>query len=300
MLTLISSSLLLQVLSAFATRGDVSPSRSMAGPAVWSCGLQASARAEPSSTTAVGYGDGGWVSAGGWSPEDLSFPLASVRVGVCTRTCSQNKSVPVWEISVKSVFCKSWPGSCFHITNQKQLAVFFGASAFPNQCTALSLPLEKGREGCAPEPFLRKASPWRCISILSRFGGAGHPMTVWAMCDCSSKGRRKPCWGMGTNLQKSFSSPDAYKKGTSTDTLDLAVSLPLYKPYLLQPSRNLEQRGFFRFFFFFLPKSAWSPEAENPVLTSASSSCSPMLGVSLIHYPWWGGKLLIAVSCKHP
>lgn len=68
-----------------------------------------------------------------------------MRVGVCTRTDSQDKSVPVWEISVKSVFCKSWPGSCFHITNQKQLDVFLGASAFPDHCTAVSLPLEKGR-----------------------------------------------------------------------------------------------------------------------------------------------------------
>lgn len=74
---------------------------------------------------AVGDGDGGWVRAGGCSPEEPSSPLASVRVGVCTCTDSQNKPVPVWEISVKSVFCKSWPGSCFHITNQKQLDFFF-------------------------------------------------------------------------------------------------------------------------------------------------------------------------------
>lgn len=91
------------------------------------------------------------MRAGGCSPEEPSSPLASVRVGVCTRTDSQNKSVPVWEISVKSVFCKSWPGSCFHITNQKQLVFFFfflGASAFPNHCMAVSVSIEKGRMCC--------------------------------------------------------------------------------------------------------------------------------------------------------
>lgn len=153
--------LLFQFLPAFATLGGRVPSRSVAGPAVWSPGLQALTRAEPAPATAVGYGDGGWVSAGGWSPEDLSFPLASVRVGVCTRTYSQNKSVPVWEISVRSVFCKSWPGSCFHITNQKQLAVLLGGSAFPKQCTALSLPVEKGRT-CSRAIFTKSLSMEVC------------------------------------------------------------------------------------------------------------------------------------------
>lgn len=223
----------------------------LAGPAVWSPGLQASARAEVPPASAVGCGDEGWVSAGGWSPEDLSFPLASVRVGVCTRMYSQNKSVPVWEISVKSVFCKSWPGSCFHITNQKQLAVSLGASAFPNQCMTLSLALEKGRTRF--RAIFTKKTPsmevcWYFIPVW----------WSWASCDSVAsmrlqcKGRKNPCWGMGTNLQKGFCSPDAYKKGASTDTLDLAVSLPLSlcKLYLLQCPRCFKQGGVF------LPRSA--------------------------------------------
>lgn len=133
---LISSSLHFPLLPALATHGSGSPSWSLTGPAVRSLGHQAWARAEPPPAAVVGYGGGGWVSASGCSSEDLSFPLTSVYVGVCTRMCSQNKSVPVWEINVKSVFCKSWPGSCFHITNQKQLDVFLGASAFPNQCNS--------------------------------------------------------------------------------------------------------------------------------------------------------------------
>lgn len=140
----------------------------------------------------AGYGDGGWVSAGGCSPEELSSPLASVRVGVCTRTDSQNKPVPVWEISVKSVFCKSWPGSCFHITNQKQLDVFLGASAFPNPFMALSLPLEMERT-CS------RASVEVCQQ-LTPFGGAGHHIIGWPRCDCRKKGRKNLCWGVRTSL----------------------------------------------------------------------------------------------------
>lgn len=230
----------------------------------------------------VGYGDGGWVSAGGCSPEELSSPLASVRVGVCTRTDSQNKPVPVWEISVKSVFCKSWPGSCFHITNQKQLDVFLGASAFPNPFTALSLPLEM-------EKMCSRASMEVCQQLIP-FGGAGHHIIGWPWCDCSKKGRKNLCWGVRTSLQKGFCSPGAYKKGMSTDTLDPAVSLPLslYKLYLLQPFRNIGQG-----WVFFYP--------EVPEHLRLKIVFCPLPLLFLLHWlSLVGGQLLTAVSCTCP
>lgn len=166
-------------------------------------GLQASSGADPQPAAAVGCRDGGWVSAGGWSPEDLSFPLASVRVGVCTRTYSQNKSVPVWEISVKSVFCKSWPGSCFHITNQKQLAVFLGGLCFSESARGSVSSFRKG-EGrtCSRAIFYKKPLHEGALAVCLALVALG--MTVWTTCDCSSKGRKNLCWGMGTNLQKRF------------------------------------------------------------------------------------------------
>lgn len=133
------------------------------------------------------------VSAGGWSPEDLSFSLACV--GVRTRTYSQNKSVPVWEISVKSVFCKSWPGSCFHITNQRQFAVFLGASV-----SSYSKKKDVTRSRAA---FLQNLSPGRCVSSSSQFSGAGCRVIAWPQ----RYGKGKPVLGDGDNLQKRFLLP---------------------------------------------------------------------------------------------
>lgn len=134
--------------------------------------IRALARAEPPPAAAVGYGDGGSVSAGGWSPEDPSFPLASVCVGVCTRTYSQNKSVPVWQISVKSVFCKSWPGSYFHITNQKQLAVFWGGLCFSKSVHG-SVPFFRKGKGMLQSHFYKTPLPGGALAVRPGLVGLG-------------------------------------------------------------------------------------------------------------------------------
>lgn len=112
MWALICSSLLIQVLSAFAAHG-IGPAEVLGMTSMFphTDGMEAG------------------VTAGAWSPADPSS-LSHLHVWVCTRSYSPNKSVPVWEISVKSVFCKSWLGSCFHVTNPKQLAAFFGGLCF--------------------------------------------------------------------------------------------------------------------------------------------------------------------------
>lgn len=283
--------LLFQVLPAFATHGDRFSSRSVAGPAVWSPGFQALARTERPPTGGVGYGDGGWVSAGGWRPGDLGFPLASVRVGVCTCMYSQNKSVPVWEISVKRVFCKSWPGSCFHITNQKAVSCVFvfwvflgggGRLCFSKSAHGSASSFTKGKD-MLQSHFYKKPLLWSYVTSLSWFGGAGCHTAAWTMYDCSAREGKSHPGGWGPTCKKVSAPLDLTRKGASTDRLDLAVSLPLslYKSHLLHHSRCLEWGRHF------YPKV---PEHLRLIFLFSllPPSVHPCWVFFLIHHPCWG------------
>ncbi|XP_035191389.1 uncharacterized protein LOC118171951 [Oxyura jamaicensis] len=115
-------------------------------------------------------GDGGWDWCWWLEPSSELSP----RVGVRMRPYGPSKSVPVGEISVKSVFCKSWLSSRFHIANQKHRV------------------RSQGKEGCAAEP-LAQGTPQGdeaevCPGGLGTEGQPGSGVTVQRLSQASSSG----------------------------------------------------------------------------------------------------------------